>query len=82
MDKSLLKNILIENPELWQCKKPEQEFIKYKGRKYCWISINNGELILKENTFSVCDLKIGYKLLSIRSSNIVFTLGVKGPIIE
>ena len=80
--KIYVKNILIENPELWQCKIPEQELIKYKGRKYCWMPINNGELILKENTFSVCNLKIGDKLLSIRSSNIAFTLGIKGPIIE
>ena len=82
LEKSMLKNILIDNRELWECRIPEQEFIKYKGRKYCWIPINCGKLVLNKNTLTECDLIIDDKLLSIRSSNIAFTLGVKGPIIE
>ncbi|MBN2695882.1 hypothetical protein JXR93_14575, partial [bacterium] len=61
----------------------EGEFIKYKGRVYCWLSITTeGKIVLTENILSELSLKKGDKLLSIRGSNIAFVMGVKGPLIE
>jgi len=59
------------------------KFIKYKGRLYCWIDISqSGVIQLTEDMIKFLYLKIGMKLLSIRSSDIVLTMGAKGPLME
>lgn len=83
LEKSLLKNILIENPSLNNYELIEGDLIHYKGRYYTWISITkDGMIRLPFKTAKFLDIKPGNTLLSIRSSNIAFTMGAKGPLIE
>jgi len=80
---SRLGNILWESPDLREFTRPEGEFSAYKGRKYCWVSISEtGSIRLTEKMLAVLELTPGMELLSIRSSNIAFTMGAKGPLLE
>lgn len=80
---SKIRNILTDNPFLLNYQIKEGEFIRYKGRAYCWVNISNSGVIqLNDNMMKFLDLKIGLELLSIRSSNIAFTMGAKGPLLE
>ena len=57
--------------------------IPYKGRSYSWLPFNtNGTIILTSDLMNELDLCIGTELLSIRSSDIAFTMGAKGPLLE
>lgn len=59
------------------------EFIQYKGRKYAWLGIDgNGVIKLPQSTLKVLELQSGMELLSIRSSDIAFTMGAKGPLLK
>lgn len=59
------------------------EFIKYKGRSYSWVEISDdGKIVLTDEMLSFLKIKSGMKLLSIRSSDIAFTMGAYGPLIE
>ena len=61
----------------------EGAFIKYKGRGYTWVKINNeGKISLSDDTMQYLKLKKNMKLLSIRSSDIAFTMGAYGPLLE
>ena len=61
----------------------EGEFIQYKGRKYAWLDIDkNGVIKLPHSTLAVLDLQSGMELLAIRSSDIAFTMGAKGPLLQ
>ena len=83
LEPSKLGHILTDNPALQKYQIPESEFIKYKGRSYCWVSISeNGVIQLNQQTLDFLNLKIGMKLLSIRSSDIAFTMGATGPLLE
>ncbi|PID55870.1 hypothetical protein CSB45_13695 [candidate division KSB3 bacterium] len=79
---SKLQNILTDNPELKDRTLKEGELIPYKGKKYAWIQLKDHSVYLSETLMT--DLKIGTgdKLLSIRSSNIAFTMGLKGVLID
>lgn len=80
---SKLGHILIDNPALLNYQTVEGEFIKYKGRSYCWISISEtGVIQLNQKMVDFLHLEIGMELLSIRSSDIAFTMGAKGPLLE
>lgn len=80
---SLLGHILKENPALCDFSLPEGSFLPYKGRKYCWISISSrGKIQLTEELLQALSLSRGMELLSIRSSDIAFTMGAKGPLLE
>ncbi|WP_315120924.1 hypothetical protein [uncultured Clostridium sp.] len=80
---SKIGNILKETPDLCNYKIGEGEFVKYKGRLYCWCNISKtGKLYLNENMLKILDISIGNKLLSIRSSDIAFCMGQKGQLIE
>ena len=60
-----------------------QEVIQYKGRKYAWLGIDkSGVIKMPQSALSVLNLQSGMKLLSIRSSDIAFTMGAKGPLLE
>lgn len=62
---------------------PEGRLIPYKGRKYGWLSISpEGLLRLPEETLRALSLEPGMELMAIRSSDIAFTLGAKGPLLE
>lgn len=83
LESSRLKHILIDNPILSNYECVEGEFIRYKGRFYCWKEVaQNGTIRLNKDMLDFLDLKIGQQLLSIRSSNIAFTMGAKGPLLE
>ena len=81
LEKSRLAHILTENPALRDFSLLEGEFIGYKGRFYCWIKIGgNGVLRPDGKTLSFLRLTPGMRLISIRSSDIAFTMGAEGPL--
>lgn len=80
---SKLKMILTDNPELFDQSIAPGEFVRYKGRSYCWLPIEKeGVIRLSSGMMSFLDLQVGMRLLSIRSSDIAFTMGAKGPLLE
>lgn len=80
---SKLRHILQECPTLRDCQLSEGEFIQYKGRKYAWLDIDSdGVIKLPQSTLEILEPKSGMELLSIRSSDIAFTMGAKGPLLE
>lgn len=80
---SKLGHILKETPELMNYTAKQGEFIRYKGRSYCWIDISDkGEISLTEEMMNFLDIKPDMQLLSIRSSDIAFTMGAKGPLLK
>ena len=79
---STLKNILKENPSLADRSLREGELITYKGRKYGWLALNKSAVYLSDDLMKMLEIKVGDKLLAIRSSDIAFTMGVKGSLIE
>ncbi len=83
LEPSKLGHILTDNPALQNYQTAEGEFIKYKGRSYCWVNISeNGVIQLNQHILDFLNLKIGMELLSIRSSDIAFTMGATGPLLE
>lgn len=80
---SQIGNILKENPKLCNYGLKMGEAIRYKGRFYCWTNISeDGAITLTENILKQFEIKRGMKLMSIRSSDIAFTMGAKGPLLE
>ena len=79
---STLKNVLEENPSLADRSLSEGELIAYKGRKYGWLSLKENTVYLSNDLMKMLEIKVGDKLLAIRSSDIAFTMGVKGSLIE
>ena len=79
---SKLKNILKENSSLADRSLSEGELIAYKGRKYGWLSLKENTVYLSDDLMKMLEIKVGDKLLAIRSSDIAFTMGVKGRLIE
>ena len=80
---SKLGHILTETSELLRYKAPAGAFIPYKGRSYCWVEISEaGEIKLTDEMMAFLQLESGMRLLSIRSSDIAFTMGAKGPLLE
>lgn len=80
---SLLGHILTENPALDTYALPEGTLIPYKGRRYGWLSVSReGWLLLTGPLLRELDLNVGVELLCIRSSDIAFTLGARGPLLE
>ena len=79
---SKLKNILKENSSLADRSLSEGELIAYKGRKYGWLALKENTVYLSDDLMKMLEIKVGDKLLAIRSSDIAFTMGVKGRLIE
>ena len=83
LEPSKLGHILTDNPALQNYQTAESEFIRYKGRSYCWVNISeNGVIQLNQQILDFLNLKIGIELLSIRSSDIAFTMDATGPLLE
>ncbi len=79
---SKIGNILSDTPALLAYRLPEGEFVRYLGRGYCWLSVSRkGILQLTEQLMDDLSLHGVTRLLSIRSSDIAFTMGAKGPLI-
>ena len=80
---SKLGHILDDTPSLLDYSAGSGEFIKYKGRSYCWIEISReGQILLTKKMMDFLKVGPGMELLSIRSSDIAFTMGAKGPLLE
>ena len=80
---SKLGHILTDNPHLRDYTSEQGEFIKYKGRSYCWTHISDdGKIILTDKMMAFLNICPDMQLLSIRSSDIAFTMGAKGPLLE
>ncbi len=76
LEPSQLDHILVETPALTGYTAKQGEFSKYKGRSYSWVEItDNGKIVLTNEMLSFLKIKPGMKLLSIRSSDIAFTMG-------
>lgn len=83
LSNSKLQHILQECRPLGDSSLPEGEFIPYKGRSYAWLGIDSdGVIKLPQSTLKVLELQSGMELLSIRSSDIAFTMGAKGPLLD
>ena len=83
LEPSKLAHILTDNPALQNYQTAEGEFVKYKGRSYCWVNISeNGIIQLNQQILDFLKRKFGRELLSIRSSDIAFTMGATGPLLE
>lgn len=80
---SKLGHILDDTPPLLDYSAGSGEFIKYKGRSYCWVEISQeGQILLTKKMMDFLKVRPGMELLSIRSSDIAFTMGTKGPLLE
>lgn len=80
---SQLGFILRDCSDLCEYRAVECQFFPYKGRSYGWASISDeGTIHLSDGVLSFLGLSIGMSLLSIRSSDIAFTMGAKGPLLE
>ena len=80
---SKLGHILTGTPALLHYEAPSCLVLPYKGRAYCWAEISvAGEVRLTEEMLEFLRLTPGMRLLCIRSSDIAFTMGEKGPLLE
>lgn len=80
---SKLGHILAALPELRDYTAAEGTFLSYKGRSYCWLSVTaDGQVRLTKPMMDFLRITPGMRLLSIRSSDIAFTMGAKGPLLE
>lgn len=83
LEPSKLGHILAENPALRDYQTAEGAFVPYKGRSYYWVCISEQGIIrLNRDMLRFLGLKVGMELLSIRSSDIAFTMGAKGPLLD
>ena len=80
---SRLGHILEELPQLLHYASQPGDFLRYKGRWYGWTEITeDGRIAFSKTTMDFLNLRPGMELLSIRSSDIAFTMGAKGPLLE
>ena len=82
LSRSILNHILKENPRLADRTLKESELISYKGRKYGWLTLKDNGVHISPSLMQTLDIKTGDKLLAIRSSDIAFTMGAKGSLIQ
>jgi len=83
LQSSKLGHILTETPVLLDYTSAPGEFIKYKGRFYCWTEISKeGKILLSPDMLNFLNIAPSMELLSICSSDIAFTMGAKGPLLE
>lgn len=83
LENSPLSEIVTDLPDLVSYATPAGETLDYKGRAYGWLSLNSaGALSLPAPLLEKLNLTAGCKLLAIRGSNMAFTLGAKGPLLD
>lgn len=84
LSSSKLKHIMADLPELdSSCPDSEGQFIRYKGRYYSWLYLSDdGCVRMPSSSLDFLSLKTGDRLMAIRSSDIAFTMGARGPLIE
>lgn len=75
--------ILTDRPALREYLLEQGEFVRYKGRIYCWLAISpDGVIRLTERMMDELSLQVGMELLSIRGSDIAFVMGAEGPLLQ
>lgn len=80
---SKLGHILEERGGLADGSLPQGGFVRYKGRGYAWLPIDGDGIVqLTPAAMERLQLYPGAELLSIRSSDIAFTMGAKGPLLD
>lgn len=83
LSQSKLKHILDECPELSTYSINEGDFIRYKGRGYSWLFISSSGIVqLTKGSMEYLNLKVGHQLMCIKSSDIAFTMGAEGPLMD
>lgn len=83
LESSPLSEIVTDLPDLVSYAMPAGETHNYKGRAYGWLSLSgSGALSLPAPLLDRLELGAGSRLLAIRGSNMAFTLGAKGPLLE
>ena len=83
LEPSRLGHILAERPALRDCRTEPGAFVPYKGRAYCWLPASGeGVIALPAAARTFLALRRGMELLAIRSSDIAFTMGARGPLME
>ena len=83
LSNSKLKHILADCPTLSNYELEEGHFIQYQGRGYSWLTISpSGIIQLPNHTMDYLHLTINDKLMCIRSSDIAFTMGAKGSLMD
>lgn len=83
LEPSKLGHILRDLPELRQYAAEPGAFLPYKERSYCWVELSAAmELRLPSAVLEFLGLTPGMGLLAIRSSDIAYTMGAKGPLLE
>ncbi len=83
LSSSKLRHILTDCTQLRERVVPMAKLITYKGRGYTWMPIGEGGIIsLTPDLMMAISLQVHSELLAIRSSNIAFTMGAKGPLWE
>lgn len=83
LENSPLTNIVTDLPDLVNYVTPAGETVDYKGRAYGWLNLDsNGVMSLPEHLLNRLNLEKDHKLLAIRGSDIAFTLGAKGPLLD
>ena len=83
LEPSRIGRILADNPALKDYTAEQGDFIRYKGRFYSWVNItDDGRIVLTKDMMSFLKIEPGMKLLSIRSSNIAFTMGAYGRLLD
>lgn len=83
LSQSKLSHILSECSVSLFDKETEGVFVPYKGRRYAWLPISSyGTINPPDYTLDYLCLHRGDRLMCIRSSDISFTMGAHGPLMD
>lgn len=83
LEPSKLGHILSDMPSLLNYTAAKGEFLRYKGRAYCWTDISkDAKITLSRDMMAFLNIAPQAELICIRSSDIAFTMGAKGPLME
>jgi bifunctional DNA-binding transcriptional regulator/antitoxin component of YhaV-PrlF toxin-antitoxin module len=81
--KSVLSNMLDENPQLFGFELPEGEIMTIAGKPYCWVTLNqDGRITVPLETMKEYGVNPRDQLLSVRGSHLALGFCVKGPLID
>lgn len=80
---SKIGRILKDTPSLLNDELPKGRFVRYKSRSFCRVAvIPDGSIRPPKEAAALLQLAPGMELLSIRSSDIAFTMGARGPLLK
>ena len=82
LENSKLNHILKNFHQLKNFEITNGKPIKYKNKIYAWLNICDGKVTLTDEILKAFELERKMKLLSIKSSDIAFTMGAKGILLK